>query len=106
MANFQKIHSTDPSSEIVSQPQREEESISQNNGGGRGKGVTVLLPSDVTVGDTPDSEVFIPNAEEMARIKRPENERFKNAVHFSSDMSDEDVRKTLQNEFAILKNHR
>ena len=92
MANFQEIHLTDPSR-------------SQNNGSGKGKSVTVLLPSDVTVSEK-TGEVFMPNTIEMAQIKKLRNGRFKTGIHFSSKMSEKDVEKTLQDEFNILKNHR
>ena len=92
MANFQEIHLTDPSR-------------SQNNGSGKGKSVTVLLPSDVTVSEK-TGEVLMPNTIEMAQIKKSGNGRFKTGIHFSSKMSEKDVEKTLQDEFNILKNHR
>ena len=92
MANCQEICSTDPSK-------------TQNNDGGKGKSVTVLQPSDVTVGER-TGEVLMPNTIEMAQIKKLRNGRFKTGIHFSSKMSEKDVEKTLQDEFDILKNQR
>jgi len=88
--------------------QSEEHSRGQNDGSGRGKSVTVLLPSDVTVGK---NGVFLPNTIEMAIIKKQGKKRFKsalagNGIHFSSEMSEEAVKKKLQDEFEILKNCR
>ena len=105
MANFLEKHLTDS----VSPSQSEEHSRSQNNGIGKAKSVTVLLPGDVTFGDK--GEVFMPNTIEMAVIKKLEKKRFKsalagNGIHFSSEMSEEDVKKKLQDEFDILKNCR
>lgn len=110
MANNEETHSTETSSQIVEQsqieeqPQIAEQSQSRNNGSGRGKGVTVLLLNDVTVGRSGD--VFIPCDKEMAKIKKSKAGRFKNCINFDSEMSAEDVEKTLLNEFDILKNHR
>ena len=104
MANNEETHSTETSSQIEEQPQIAEQSQSRNNGSGRGKGVTVLLLSDVTVGRSGD--VFIPCDKEMAKIKKSKDVRFKNCINFDSEMSAEDVEKTLLNEFYILKNHR
>lgn len=78
---------------------------SRNNDGGKGKSVTVLLPSDVTVGEK-TGEVLMPNTIEMAQIKKTGKGRFKTGIHFSSKMSEKDVEKTLQDEFNILKNRR
>ena len=127
MANNEETHSTETSSQIVEQSQIEEQpqiaeqshtaeqsqtaeqSESGNNGRGNsgrgtgGKGVTVLLLSDVIVGRT--GEVFVPDNEEMAKIKKT-NGRFKNSINFISEMSARDVKKTLLDEFDILKSHR
>lgn len=109
MANFLEIHLTDSSSQMVSPSKSDEHSRSQNNGSDKGKSVTVLLPSDVTVGNK--GEVFMLNTIEMAVIKKPEKKQFKsalagNGIHFSSEMSEEAVKKKLQDEFDILQSRR
>ena len=109
MANNEETHSAETSSQIVEQSQVEQPQIpeqpqSRNNGSGRGKGVTVLLPSDVTV-ERSSGDVFIPCDKEMAKIKKT-NGRFNNCINFNSEMSDKDVKKTLLDEFDILRNHR
>ena len=91
-------------SQTAEKSQTAEQSQSGNNGSGRGKGVTVLLPSDVTAGMA--GEMLIPDNKKMAKIKKTMNGRFKNCINFTSWMSAKDVEKTLRDEFDILKNHR
>lgn len=80
-----------------------EQSQSANNKC-KGKSVTVLLPSDVTVGRT--GEVFMPNTMEMAKIRKPWKGQFSTGIEFTSTMTKEDVERELCNSFSILRDQR
>lgn len=93
-------------SQVEEQSQIPEPSLSGNNGSGQSKSVTnFLLPSDVTSGAADKLKVFMPNTIEMAQIKK-RKEQFKKGINISPEMSEQDVKKTLQDEFEILRNRR
>lgn len=72
----------------------------------KGQNVTVLLPGDVTIGETPD-EVFIPDAKGRAALRKREKPRqFITGIEFSSTMTEEDVEKILCEKFPFLRNKR
>ena len=68
-----------------------------------GKSVVVLRRSDVRIGM---SSVLMPNTIEMAQLKKPVKGQFKRNVEISSEMSEQDVRRTLIENFPILKHGR
>lgn len=91
-------------SQVEEQSQIPEPSLSGNNGSGQSV-TNFLLPSDVTSGAADKLKVFMPNTIEMAQIKK-RKEQFKKGINISPEMSEQDVKKTLQDEFEILRNRR
>ena len=65
-----------------------------------GKSVVVLKPCDVTI---KDGTVFMPNTIEMAELKKSEKEQFKTNVHFSSKMTETDIKRILVETFPFLE---
>ena len=68
-----------------------------------GKSVVVLRHNDVTIGK---SSVFMPNTIEMAQLKKPLKGQFKRNVEISSEMSEQDVKRALRDNFPILEHER
>lgn len=91
-------------SQVEEQSQIPEPSLSGNNGSGQSV-TNFLLPSDVTSGAADKLKVFMPNTIEMAQIKK-RKKQFKTGVIISPEMSEQDVKNTLQSKFEILENHR
>lgn len=68
-----------------------------------GKSVVVLRHSDVTRGT---SSVLMPNTIEMAQLKKPGKGQFKTNIQISSKMTEMDIKRTLIENFPILRHQR
>ena len=68
-----------------------------------GKSVVVLKRGDVEV---KDGMVLMPNTIEMASLKKPDKGQFKTNIHFSSNMTETDVKSILMENFPILRDRR
>ena len=67
------------------------------------KSVVVLTRGNVGVRD---GMVFMPNTIEMAILKKPDKGQFKTNIHFSSNMTETDVKSILMENFPILRDRR
>ena len=77
----------------------EEPNAKRHRGEPNAKSVVVLFDSDVKVRENGD--VCMPNTIEMAKLKQPTKGQF-TKISFTSEMTEEDVRKTLCLNFPIL----
>ena len=77
----------------------EEPNAKRHRGDPNAKSVVVLFDSDVKVRE--NGEVSMPNTIEMAELKKPGKGRYAK-ISFTSEMTEEDVRKTLCFNFPIL----
>ena len=67
------------------------------------KSVVVLTRGNVGIRD---GMVFMPNTIEMAILKKPDKGQFKTNIHFSSNMTETDVKSILMANFPILRDRR
>lgn len=67
------------------------------------KSVVVLKRGNVGLRD---GMVFMPNTIEMAILKKPDKGQFKTNIHFSSNMTETDVKSILMENFPILRDRR
>ena len=77
--------------------------IQSNSGSKQGKSVVVLLSTDV---QERDGEVCLPTLSEQSALRSEKKGQFNNNVLFTSNMTEEDVKKEILSRFTYLKDQR